>query len=155
MVNMKNIYSIMALVSLLICYRENLAMSYKMSVFNTSNCFSSNTFVSYFVTRNDWTQLPAINIFNDSLILLTTNIFTTYLTDVTQHRIIHRLSPAWLVLLQDLSPSIAVPGLLTHGSLSTKLARHAFQDLGVPECTFRTIKHQSYKHRPKKMKTKN
>ena len=155
MVNTKNIYSIVALVSLLICYRESLAMSNKLFVLTRVICFSSNTFVRYFVTRNDWTQLPAINIFNDSLILLTTNIFTTYLMDVTQHRIIHRLSPAWLVLLQDLSPGIAVPGLLTHGSLSTKLARHAFQDLGVPGCTFRTIKRQSYKHRPKKIKTKN
>ena len=71
--------------------------------------------------------------------------------DVTQLRIIHRLSPAWLVSLQGLSAGIAVPGLLTRGSSSTKLARHAFQDLGVRECTFRTIKHQSYKHRPKKI----
>ena len=129
-------------------------MSDKLFVFNPSNCFSSNTFLSYFVTRNDWTQLPAINIFNNSLILLTTNIFTTYLMDVTQLRIIHRLSPVWLVSLQDLSACIAVPGLLTRGSSSTKLARHAFQDLGVPECTFRTIKHQSYKHRPKKIRKK-
>ena len=75
--------------------------------------------------------------------------------DVRQLRIIHRLSPAWLVSLQDLSAGIAVPGLLTRGSSSTKLARHAFQDLGVPECTFRTIKHQSYKHRPKKIGKKN
>ena len=74
--------------------------------------------------------------------------------DVTQLRIIHRLSPAWLVSLQDLSAGIAVPGLLTRGSSSTKLARHAFQDLGVRECTFRTIKHQSYKHRPKKIRKK-
>ena len=70
--------------------------------------------------------------------------------DVTQLQIIHRLSPAWLVSLQDLSAGIAVPGFLTRGSSSTKLARHAFQDLGVPECTFRTIKHHSYKHQPKK-----
>ena len=130
-------------------------MSNKLFVFNPSNCFSSNTFVSYFVTRNDSTQLPAINIFNNSLNLLTTNIFTKYLMDVTQLRIIHRLSPAWLVSLQDLSAGIAVPGLLTRGSSSTKLARHAFQDLGVSECTFLTIKHHSYKHRPKKLRTKN
>ena len=75
--------------------------------------------------------------------------------DVTQLRIIHRLSAAWLVSLQDLSAGIAVPGFLTRGSSSTKLARHAFQDLGVPECTFRTIKHQSYKHRPKKIRKNN
>ena len=129
-------------------------MSNKLFVFNPSNCFSSNTFVSYFVTRNDRTQLSATNIFNTSLNLLTTNIFTKYLMDVTQLRIIHRLSPAWLVSLQDLSAGIAVPGLLTRGSSSTKLARHAFQDLGVRECTFRTIKHQSYKHRPKKIRKK-
>ena len=129
-------------------------MSNKLFVFNPSNCFSSDTFVSYFVTRNDWTQLPAINIFNTSLNLLTTNIFTKYLMDVTQLRIIPRLSPAWLVSLHDLSAGIAVPGLLTRGSSSTKLARHAFQDLGVRECTFRTIKHQSYKHRPKKIRKK-
>ena len=92
--------------------------------------------------------------FNNSLNLLTTNIFTTYLMDVTQLRIIPRLSPAWLVSLQDLSAGIAVPGLLIRGSSSTKLARHAFQDLGVRECTFRTIKHQSYKHRPKKIRKK-
>ena len=130
-------------------------MSDKLFVFNLSNCFSSNTFVTYFVTRNNWTQLPAINIFNNLLILLTTNIFPTYLIDITQLRIIHRLSPAWLVSLQDLSAGIAVPGLLTRGSSSTKLARLAFQDLGVPECTFRTIKHQSYKHPPKKIRKKN
>ena len=130
-------------------------MSNKLFVFNPSNCFSSNTFVSYFVTRNDWTQLSAINIFNTSLNLLTTNIFTKYLMDVTQLRIIHRLSPAWLVSLQDLSAGIAVPGLLTRGSSSTKLARHAFQDLGVRECTFRTIKHHSYKHQPKKIRKEN
>ena len=126
-------------------------MSDKLFVFNLRNCFSSNTIVTYFVTRNNWTQLPAINIFNNLLILLTTNIFPTYLIDITQLRIIHRLSPAWLVSLQDPSAGIAVPGLLTRGSSSTKLARLAFQDLGVPECTFRTIKHQSYKHRPKKI----
>ena len=129
-------------------------MSNKLFVFNPSNCFSSKTFVSCFVTRNDWTQLPAINIFNNSLILLTTNIFPTYLMDVTQLRIIHRLSPAWLVQLQDLSAGIAVPGLLTRGSSSTKLARHAFQDLGDPECTFHTTKHHSYKHRSKKKQEK-
>ena len=71
--------------------------------------------------------------------------------DVTQLRIIHRLSPALLVSLQDLSAGIAVPGLLTRRSSSTKLARHAFQDLGLPACTFRTIKHQRYKHLPKKI----
>ena len=130
-------------------------MSDNLFVFNLSNCFSSNTFVTYFVTRNDWTQLPAKNIFNTSLNLLTTNIFTKYLMDVTQLRIIHRLSPAWLVSLQDPSAGIAVPGLLTRASSSTKLARHAFQDLGVPECTFRTTKHHSYKHPPKKIRKKN
>ena len=121
----------------------------KLFVFNPSNCFSSNTFLSYFVTRNDWTQLPAINIFNNSLILLTTNIFPTYLIDVTQFQIIHRLSPAWLVSLQDLSAGIAEPGLLTRGSSSAKLALRDFQDLEVPGCTFRTIEHQSCKHRAK------
>ena len=111
-------------------------MSDKLFVFNPSNCFSSNTIVTYFVTRNNWTQLPAINIFNNLLILLTTNIFPTYLTDITQLRIIHRLSPAWLVSLQDPSAGIAVPGLLTRGSSSAKLARHVFQDLGVPNAHF-------------------
>ena len=75
--------------------------------------------------------------------------------DVTQIRIIHRLSPAWLVSLQGLSAGIAVPGFLTRGSSSTKLAQHAFPDLGVPECTFRTIKHHSYKHPPKKIRKEN
>ena len=93
--------------------------------------------------------------FNNSLNLLTTNIFTTYLMDVTQLQIIHRLSPVWLVSLQGLSAGIAAPGFLTRGSSSTKLARHAFQDLGVPECTFRTIKHHSYKHQPKKIRKEN
>ena len=130
-------------------------MSKKLFVFNPSNCFSSNTILRYFVTRNDWTQLPAINIFNNSLNLLTTNIFPTYLMDVTQLRIIHRLYPAWLVSLQDLSAGIAVPALLTRGSSSEKLARHAFQDLGVLGCTFRTIKHQSYNYRTKKIGKKN
>ena len=103
-------------------------------------------FVKLFVKRNDWTRTPAITIFNNPILLT---------PDATQPWIIHRLSPAWLVSRQDLSAGIAVPGLLTRGSSSAKLARHAFQDLGVPGCIIRTIKHQSYKHRPKKIRKKN
>ena len=68
--------------------------------------------------------------------------------DVTQILIVHRLSSAWLVSLQDLSAGIAVPGLSTHGSSWAELAVHVFSDLEVPGRTFHKEEHQSYKHQP-------
>ena len=44
-------------VSLLKFYRKVLATSYKLFVFNLTNCFPSKTFVHYFVTINNWTRL--------------------------------------------------------------------------------------------------
>ena len=57
-------------------------------------------------------------------IISTPKVFTKYLIDVTQFWIVHRLSPAWLVSLHDLSAGIAVPGLSRRDSLSVELAVH-------------------------------
>ena len=87
--------------------------------------------------------------FNNSILsTLTAKVFTKYLLDVTQFWIVHRLYPAWLVSLQDLSAGIAVPGLLGRDSSSVELAVHVFSDLEVRGCTFHKEAHQSYKHQP-------
>ena len=78
----------------------------------------------------------------------TAKVFTKYLIDVTQFWIVHRLYPAWLVSLQDLSAGIAVPGLLGRDSSSVELAVRVFSDLEVRGCTFHKEAHQSYKHQP-------
>ena len=70
--------------------------------------------------------------------------------DVTQLWIIHQLSPAWLVSLQDLSAGIVVQGFLRCGSSQEELARHAFQDLEVPRYTSHITEHQSFKRLSKK-----
>ena len=45
---------------------------------------------------------------------------------IHRHLSVHQLSPAWLVLLQDLSAGIAVPGRETQRSLQARPVLHAY-----------------------------